>query len=245
MPEYRKKSKNMLKLELFDLPARFVNNELAPFGGATSLVGITFRIKQTSKNSGTYRFFRVGEGELLICRSIPKPATNSEGCRDDKGSFSILNVGEKNAHEKNKKENVLKALYERGRKTSLNIPTSHKGVFCSLRSDLNRIALDLTGASRVALDFATYGERKGRRLDPWKDDISLPSPSPRTGLPTHAAPTRSPSSTASNGAASTPVSTASRCVPCGSSPSGGRGNAAIWRLNHFSEPSSKTAQSQF
>ena len=64
------------------------------------LGGITFRIKQTSKNSGTYRFFRVGEGELLICRSIPKPATNSEGCRDDKGSFSILNVGEKNAHEK-------------------------------------------------------------------------------------------------------------------------------------------------
>jgi len=33
MPEYRKKSKNMLKLGLFDLPARFVNNELAPFGG--------------------------------------------------------------------------------------------------------------------------------------------------------------------------------------------------------------------
>jgi hypothetical protein len=25
--------KNMLKLRLFDLPARFVNNELAPFGG--------------------------------------------------------------------------------------------------------------------------------------------------------------------------------------------------------------------
>jgi hypothetical protein len=33
MPEYRKKSKNMLKLRLFDPPARFVNNELDPFGG--------------------------------------------------------------------------------------------------------------------------------------------------------------------------------------------------------------------
>ena len=29
--------KNMLKLRLFDLPARFVNNELAPFGGGRIL----------------------------------------------------------------------------------------------------------------------------------------------------------------------------------------------------------------
>ena len=137
------------------------------------LGGITFRIKQTSKNSGTYRFFRIGEGELPICRSIPQPATNPEGCRDVEGSFSIPNVGEKNAHEKNKKENVLKALYERGRKTSPDIPTSHKAVFCSIRSDLDRIALDLTGASRIALDIETYGERKGDGLDPWKGDIRL------------------------------------------------------------------------
>ena len=72
-----------------------------------------------------------------------------------------------------------------------------------------------------------------------------PLPSPRTASQTHAAPTRSPSSTASNGAASTPASTASRCAPCGSSPSGGRGNVPIWLLSHFSEPSSKTAPSQF
>ena len=31
--------KNMLKLRLFDLPARFVNNELAPFGGGGSCDG--------------------------------------------------------------------------------------------------------------------------------------------------------------------------------------------------------------
>jgi DNA polymerase-1 len=137
------------------------------------LGGITFRIKQTSKNSGTYRFFRIGESELPICRSIPQLTTNPEGCRDVEGCFSIPNVGEKNAHEKNKKKNVLKALYERGRKTSPDIPTSHKAVFCSLRSDLDRIALDLTGADRIALDIETYGPRKGDGLDPWKGDIRL------------------------------------------------------------------------
>jgi DNA polymerase-1 len=137
------------------------------------LGGITFRLKQTSKNSGTYRFFRIGEGELPVCRSMPQPATTPEGCREVEGSFSIANVGEINADEKNKKENVLKPLYVSERKTSLNIPTSHKAVFCSLRSDLDRIALDLTGASRIALDIETYGPRKGDGLDPWKGDIRL------------------------------------------------------------------------
>ena len=44
---------------------------------------------------------------------------------------------------------------------------------CSLRADLDRIALDLTGASRIALDIETYGPRKGDGLDPWKGDIRL------------------------------------------------------------------------
>ena len=208
------------------------------------LGGITFRLKQSSKNRADYRFFKEGEGELPTRPQEASFELNTRGHGDVWGHSPIANVGEKNAHEKNKKDNVLKALYISDRRTSPNLPMSPRGVFCSLRSDLNRIALDLTGASRVALDFATYGERKGRRLDPWKDDISLPSPSPRTASPTHAAPTRSPSSTASNGAASMPASTGSRCAPCGSSPSGGRGNAAIWHSNHFSEPSSKTAPSQ-
>jgi hypothetical protein len=51
-----------------------------------------------------------------------------------------------------------------------NSPTP---VFCSLRSDLDRIAADLTGASRIALDIETYGPRKGDGLDPWKGDIRL------------------------------------------------------------------------
>jgi DNA polymerase I-like protein with 3'-5' exonuclease and polymerase domains len=48
-----------------------------------------------------------------------------------------------------------------------------KAVFCSSRSDLDRIASDLTGASRIALDIETYGERKGDGLDPWKGEIRL------------------------------------------------------------------------
>jgi DNA polymerase-1 len=48
-----------------------------------------------------------------------------------------------------------------------------KAVFCSSRTDLDRIAIDLTGASRIALDIETYGERKGDGLDPWKGEIRL------------------------------------------------------------------------
>ena len=50
---------------------------------------------------------------------------------------------------------------------------SPRAVFCSLRTDLDRIALDLTGAPRIALDIETYGDRKGDGLDPWKGDIRL------------------------------------------------------------------------
>jgi DNA polymerase-1 len=48
-----------------------------------------------------------------------------------------------------------------------------RSVFCSLRNELDRIAADLVGASRIALDIETYGARKGDGLDPWKGDIRL------------------------------------------------------------------------
>jgi DNA polymerase-1 len=44
---------------------------------------------------------------------------------------------------------------------------------CSSRADLDRIAIDLAGADRIALDIETYGPRKGDGLDPWKGDIRL------------------------------------------------------------------------
>jgi DNA polymerase-1 len=52
-------------------------------------------------------------------------------------------------------------------------PDEPKAVLCTSRGDLDRIAADLDGASRVALDIETYGPRKGDGLDPWKGDIRL------------------------------------------------------------------------
>jgi len=137
------------------------------------LGGITFRLRQTSKNFGTYRFYREGEGELPICTSLPESAAKSEGRRDIEGHFHTHHSGEKKSVEKNENEKQLTAVYRAEGKNSHNVPTSLNPVFCSLRADLDRIALDLTGADRIALDIETYGERKGDGLDPWKGDIRL------------------------------------------------------------------------
>jgi hypothetical protein len=74
--------------ELFDWLDFAARRGLMSFGrlivkfDKRELGGITFRLKQTSKNFGTYRFFREGEGDLPICLSTPKPATTPEGLRD-------------------------------------------------------------------------------------------------------------------------------------------------------------------
>ena len=165
--------------ELFDWLDFAARRGLTSFGKIVAkfdkreLGGITFRLKQTSKNYATYRFFRDGEGQLPICLSTPKPATKPVGRGDIEGHSHTPYMGEKNDDGKNKNHAELKGLYMGDRENSLNVPTSHKQVFCSLRADLDRIALDLTGASRIALDIETYGERKGDGLDPWKGDIRL------------------------------------------------------------------------
>jgi DNA polymerase I len=137
------------------------------------LGGITFRLKQSSKNRATYRFFREGDGDLPICTSTPEPATKPGGHEDIWGHSHTPYMGGKNDDGKNKNQNELKGLYKGDRQNSPNVLMSPGGVFCSLRTDLDRIALDLTGASRIALDIETYGERKGDGLDPWKGDIRL------------------------------------------------------------------------
>jgi DNA polymerase-1 len=165
--------------ELFDWLDFAARRGLTSFGKIVAkfdkreLGGITFRLKQTSKNFGIYRFFREGDGELPICLSTPKPATSTEGRRDIEGHFHTPYMGEKNDDEKNKNHDELKGLYKGDRKNSPNVPTSLKQVFCSIRTDLDRVALDLTCASRIALDIETYGERKGDGLDPWKGEIRL------------------------------------------------------------------------
>ena len=164
--------------ELFDWIDFAARRGLITFGKVLGkfdkreLGGITMRIRLTSKNSGTYRFFRAGEGELPICRSLPESATNVEGCRDVEGCFTPSHTREENIEEKNRNEKHLTAVHIAEWKTSLDIPTS-LSVFCSLRSDLDRVAADLAGASHIALDLETYGDRKGDGLDPWKGDIRL------------------------------------------------------------------------
>ena len=137
------------------------------------LGGITFRLKQSSKNRATYRFFREGEGDLTICTSTPQPATKAGGHVDIWGHSHTPYIGEKNAVEKNKIYDELNSTYIGDRETSPNVLMSPAGVFCSLRTDLERVATDLTGAPRIALDIETYGERKGDGLDPWKGEIRL------------------------------------------------------------------------
>jgi DNA polymerase-1 len=165
--------------ELFDWIDFAARRGLMSFGRIVAkfdkreLGGITFRLKQTSKNYGTYRFFREGDGDLPIRPSLPEPATKSVGLMDFVGLSHTPYIEKKNDDEKNKKQDALKGLYIGDRENSHKVHKSHNPVFCSLRSDLDRIALDLTGASRIALDIETYGERKGDGLDPWKGDIRL------------------------------------------------------------------------
>ena len=144
------------------------------------LGGITFRLKQTSKNCASYRFFRDDVG-FLPSISLNPSDTNSgpsntapkQGNREVEGSSHTLYIGEKNSDKKNKNKNDLNSLYIGERENSLNIPTSLQAIFCTQRSDLDRIALDLKDAERIALDIETYGPRKTDGLDPWKGDIRL------------------------------------------------------------------------
>jgi hypothetical protein len=184
------------------------------------LGGITFRIKQSSKNRADYRFFREGEGELPTRPIEPSSEPNTRGHGDIWGHSHTAYIREINDDEKNKKQSALNDLYIGDRQTSPNIPMSPRGVFCSLRSDLDSIALDLTGASRIALDIETYGERKGDGLDPWKGDIRLltlcrhggPS-GPSTSAPSDTISARS--SRSWRKPASSPTTPSSTCSGCG------------------------------
>jgi ribonuclease D len=165
--------------ELFDWLDFGARRGLTSFGKIISkfdkreLGGITFRLKQTSKNFGTYRFYREGEGELPICTSLLEFATKAEGRRDIEGHSTPSHTREKNSDEKFENEKQLTPVHIAEGKNSLNVPTSHNQVFCSIRADLDRVAADLAGASHIALDIETYGPRKGDGLDPWRGDIRL------------------------------------------------------------------------
>ncbi|NQX02025.1 hypothetical protein HQ447_15310, partial [bacterium] len=137
------------------------------------LGGITMKIRQTSKNRGDYRFFKSGQETIPPLPFETQSTPVERGCGEVRGSVYHGFIGEKNAHEKNENRNDLKGSHRAEGSSSPNLPTSPLGVFCSHRSDLDRIALDLIGADRIALDIETYGERKGDGLDPWEGDIRL------------------------------------------------------------------------
>ena len=172
--------------ELFDWLDFAARRGLISFGRTLTkfdkreLGGITFRLKQTSKNCASYRFFRDDRGGFpsisLNPSNMDSGSSNTapkQGIRDVGGKSHTLYMGEKNSDEKNKNKNDLNSLYIGERGNSPNIPTSPQAIFCTQRSDLDRIALDLKDAERIALDIETYGARKTDGLDPWKGDIRL------------------------------------------------------------------------
>jgi hypothetical protein len=134
------------------------------------LGGITFRLKQTSKNCASYRFFRGNVG-FLPSISLNPSSTDSgssntapkQGNREVEGSSHTLYMGEKNSDKKNKNKNDLNSLYIGERKNSLNIPISLLSVFCSQRSDLDCIALDLKEARTWGHDIPPQADFKEPR----------------------------------------------------------------------------------
>ena len=134
------------------------------------LGGITFRLKQTSKNCASYRFFRDDVGFLpSISLNPSNPDSGSsntahkQGIRDVEGKSHTLYIGEKNSDKKNKNKNDLNSLYIGERGNSLNIPTSLQAIFCTQRSDLDRIALDLKEARTWGHDIPPQADFKEPR----------------------------------------------------------------------------------
>ncbi len=142
---------------------------LARFDGR-ELGGIVFGVQRTSANFCKYLFSRAGGPDTGIPHTPHTPhshdISDSVRCEVEGCVASSSNLAEI-IHEKSKRENngIFSPYKNRGQ--VLTQPhTSHSGTLCTSRSDLDRIALDLTGASRIALDIETYGPRKGDGLDP-------------------------------------------------------------------------------
>ncbi len=147
------------------------------------LGGITFRIRQTSKNRGTYQFFRLGE-ETAPELSPTSPFDHSKrGCGDIEGSCDHARVEKKKSHSVTHTHNELKGVYKRVRETSHNTPTSPLPTVHTSRKGIEVAATDLAHAGLIALDIETYGERKGDGLNPWRGEIRLLTLQRHSGTP--------------------------------------------------------------
>ena len=145
---------------------------LVKFDGR-ELGGITFRLRQTSRNRADYLFFRHGEESAPEFPPDGDSASEKRGCGDIGGCSHHSRVEGNKSREKNKKHDELKGLDEREGKTSPNVPTSPLPVVHTSRKGLDAVAADLANAGRIALDIETYGPRKGDGLNPWRGDIRL------------------------------------------------------------------------
>ena len=149
---------------------------LARFDGR-ELGGVTFGVQRTSANFCKYLFSRAG-GPHDETPHTPHPPHSqnifdSVRCEVEGGTGGRSMRDEKTPEKSERKNNEFTTPDKNGGRELTQPHTSHCGTLCTSRCDLDRIAVDLAGASRIALDIETYGPRKGDGLDPWKGDIRL------------------------------------------------------------------------
>ena len=133
------------------------------------LAGIVFGVRRTSANRCSYQFFKPSAD--LVETHHPH---HQEAVMCDVGGCSPVQNNEENKSERKKeKEYELQSTNRNSAADLTRHHTSPVATICTLAADLDRIAADLTGADRIALDLETYGQRKGDGLDPWKGDIRL------------------------------------------------------------------------
>ncbi len=175
--------------DLFDWIDFAVQRGLITFGklinkfDGRELGGIQLRVERTSKNYCKYRFLQITD---TAPKTFPKdpssptshPPTSTTpaqkcGKREELGSSSLTLIGEEKCDTKTENKNTLQGYYKSDRENLPIHPISHRTTYCTSRTDLDRIAADLIGTDRVALDIETYGSQRGDALDPWKGEIRL------------------------------------------------------------------------
>ena len=214
--------------ELFDWIDFAARRGLTSFGKLIAkfdkreLGGITFRLKQTSKNCATYRFFREGEGESanlpLNARTCHQPLRDVGTLRD---IFTTPYIEKKNDDEKNKKQNELNGLYIGDRENSLNVPTSLQPGFLlpphrprphRPRSDRARPASPWT--SKPTASAKATDSTRGRATSACSPSAVTVAPSgPSTSAPSDTISGRSSRSWRKR--ASSPTTPSSTCSGCG------------------------------
>ena len=149
---------------------------LARFDGR-ELGGVVFGVQRTSANFCKYLFSREGgpDDGTPHTPHLPHFHDTPESVRCEvEGGVPSRPILEEKKHEKLKWENDdLTSPHKNGGQVLTQPHISLSSTLCTSRADLDRIAHDLTGASRIALDIETYGDHKGDGLDPWKGDIRL------------------------------------------------------------------------